>query len=172
MCYIRQCFKEDFKVLLCFCSPDRDAPNHVKSSHVLQFFSILLVCFRGRDTLITQVPYVKRSKRFLMCLLLSVAQRKGTAGVRQQGGGLALLTTGHALARYLQKIPVVDRRRPLHVKNYSPLGGAGNHIDLLFTTHYCIMVNLGENLGNSLGAWEIRGLLFFLPDLLFELLFF
>lgn len=37
MCYIRQCFKEDFKVLLYFCSQDRDAPNHVKFSHFLQF---------------------------------------------------------------------------------------------------------------------------------------
>lgn len=37
ICYIRQCFKEDFEVLLYFCSQDRDTPNHVKSSHFLQF---------------------------------------------------------------------------------------------------------------------------------------
>ena len=45
-----------------------------------------------------------------------------------------------ALAGCLQEIPMVVRSPP-NVKNYSSLGGAGNHINLLLTIHYDVMIN-------------------------------
>lgn len=115
--------------------------------------------------------FFKDKEPFSFCLLLSVAQRGSAAcqTARRWPGLPATIHSFGALTGCLQKTLMVHSGNLGNTENSPFLGGAGNHINLLFTIHYCILVALGENLRSSLGTGEIRGLSCFLDDLMLEL---
>lgn len=92
--------------------------------------------------------------------------------VRQRGGGLAFqppfTRSVYLLGVYRRRYYSISGNLG-NTENSPLLGGAGNHINLLFIIRYCILVALGENLRSSLVTGEIRGLSCFLNDLMLEL---
>lgn len=140
-----------------FCSQDRNeayqyTPSHVCPHTVLRILSLLSVCFRWRDTLITQVPSIKWRFSLFVCFYMLPRE---DVELMPNGEEVTLPFPPqliHSACTYWGSSTeggVYSLRRPLNVNSYPPREKLGTMLSCFLQFITVIWWTWGE-------MWEIH----------------